>query len=119
MVQQGFDKKKTMKFKFKSAGINKVKDLGEELKTRKKVIEDIVANLPQPEIKDKKIKTPTKKVVYISKRGSKAIFDSIGLCAKIFDKDASTIKYRIEHPNVKSCLDFDWLKGGRLEYLNN
>ena len=73
----------------------------------------------QPEVKEKKGKTPAKKVVYISKHGSKAIFDSIGLCAKIFGKDTTTIKYRIEHPKVKSCLDFDWLEGGRLEYYND
>lgn len=108
-----------MKFKVKSAGSNKVKDLGEELKIRKKVIEDIVANTYQPAIKDDKIKSSAKKVVYISKRGSKAIFDSIKLCAKIFGKDPTTIKYRIEHPNVRASLDFDWLEGGRLEYLNN
>ena len=73
----------------------------------------------QPELKENKGKTSSKKVVYISKRGSKAIFDSIGLCAKIFGKDATTIKYRIEHPKAKGCLDFDWLEGGRLEYYNN
>lgn len=72
----------------------------------------------KPKVKNK-VKTPAKKVVYISKRGSKAIFDSIKLCAKIFGKDPTTIKYRIEHPNVRASLDFDWLEGGRLEYLNN
>ena len=75
--------------------------------------------IEQPEVKNKKVKASAKKVVYISKRGSKAIFDSIGLCAKIFGKDTTTIKYRIEHPKAKSCLDFDWLEGGRLEYYND
>ena len=91
-----------MKFKRKSVG-NKVE----------------FESIQQPEIKDKKVKTPAKKIVYIGKHGSKAIFDSIHLCAKIFGKDPTTIKYRIEHPNIKYNLDFDWLEGGRLEYLNN
>lgn len=71
-----------------------------------------------PEVKEKKVKTPPRKVVYISKRGSKAVFDSIALCAKIFGKDKNTIKYRIEHPKAKTTLDFDWLEGGHLEYVN-
>ena len=75
--------------------------------------------IEQPEVKKKKNKTSAKKVVYISKRGSKAIFDSIGLCAKIFGKDTTTIKYRLEHPKAKGCLDFDWLEGGHLEYYND
>lgn len=102
MVLQEFDKKKTMKFKRKSAG-NKVE----------------LESIQQPEIKENKVKTSAKKVVYISKRGSKAIFDSINLCSKIFGKDPSTVKYRIEHPNSKSAFHYDWLDGGRLEYLNN
>ena len=72
----------------------------------------------QPEVKEKKVKIPPRKVVYITKRGSKAVFDSIALCAKIFGKDKTTIKYRIEHPKVRATLDFDWLDGGRLEYIN-
>lgn len=78
----------------------------------------MITEAPKEEPKAKnKVKTPAKKVVYISKRGSKAIFDSIKLCAKIFGKNPTTIKYRIEHPNVRASLDFDWLEGGRLEYL--
>ena len=76
----------------------------------------------QPEIKEKKIKTPPRKVIYISKSGSKAIFDSIGLCAKIFRVDESTIRYKIEHPTSKrkaTRKGGDWLQGGRLEYFKN
>lgn len=95
----------------------KVIDLS-KLKTRQKVIQEVVSNIPQPDIKEKKVKSPAKKVVYISKSGSKAVFDSVHLCAKIFGKDPSTIKYRIEHPKVRASFDFDWLEGGRLEYIN-
>lgn len=94
-----------MKFKRKSVG-NKVE----------------FESIQQPEIKDKKVKNSAKKVVYISKNGSKAIFDSVHLCAKIFDVDISTIKYKIEHPIPKRKATLkggDWLKGGHLEYLNN
>ena len=107
-----------MKFKVKSTGTKRVIDLGKQLKTRQKVIQEVVSNIPQPDIKEKKVKSPTKKVVYISKSGSKAVFDSVHLCARIFGKDPSTIKYRIEHPKVRASLDFDWLEGGRLEYIN-
>ncbi len=107
-----------MKLKIKRAGGNEVITLGEELKTRKNVIEDIVANVPQPAIKENKVKPSTKKVVYTSKRGSQAIFDSIRLCAKIFGKDESTIRYKIEHPESKDRRN-SWLKGGKLEYYNN
>ena len=110
-----------MKLKFKSTGkkvqehnVGAIKMMSHSEATH--ILDNVIE---QPEVKDKKIKTPAKKVVYISKRGSKAIFDSIRLCAKIFGKDTSTIKYRIEHPNAKATLDFDWLEGGRLEYLNN
>lgn len=72
----------------------------------------------QLEVKEKKVKTPSRKVVYIAKHGGKATFDSVGLCAKIFGKDKTTIKYRIEHPNTK-ITGYDWLDGGHLEYINN
>ena len=110
-----------MKFKNKSAG-NKVQEhnVGAIKMMSHSEATHILDNvIEQPVSKDKKVKTPAKKVVYISKRGSKAIFDSIGLCAKIFGKDTTTIKYRIEHPNAKATLGFDWLEGGHLEYLNN
>ena len=110
-----------MKFKNKSAG-NKVQEhnVGAIKMMSHSEATHIIDNLiEQPVSKDKKVKTPAKKVDYISKRGSKAIFDSIRLCAKIFGKDTTTIKYRIQHPNAKAILDFDWLKGGSLEYLNN
>ena len=110
-----------LKLKLKIGTKNKP-NLGEQLQTRAKVIEETVKNIPsvvQPEVKEKKIKTPPRKVVYITKRGSKAVFDSIALCAKIFGKDKTTIKYRIEHPKAKAALDFDWLEGGRLEYIND
>ena len=110
-----------MKFKNKSAGnkvqehnVGNIKNFSHSEATH--IIDNIIE---QPVSKGKNVKTPAKKVVYISKRGSKAIFDSIRLCAKIFGKDPTTIKYRIEHPNAKASLDFDWLEGGRLEYLNN
>ncbi len=109
-----------MKFKFKPTG-NKVQEhnVGAVGMFSHSEATHIIDNIiEQPETKEKKVKTPAKKVVYISKRGSKAIFDSIKLCAKIFGKDVTTIKYRIEHPNSESRL-FDWLKGGRLEYYND
>lgn len=110
-----------MKLKFKSTG-NKVQEhnVGTIKMMSHSEATHILDNvIEQPEIKNDKDKTPGKKVVYISKRGSKAIFDSIGLCAKIFGKDKTTIKYRIEHPNVKTTSNLDWLEGGCLEYLNN
>ena len=102
-----------LKLKFKSTG---AKANNEHSYAKS---EPTIVPKEQPEVKEKKVKTPPRKVVYITKRGSKAVFDSIALCAKIFGKDRTTIKYRIEHPKVKSTLDFDWLEGGRLEYINN
>ena len=109
-----------MKFKFKPTG-NKVQEhnVGAIKMMSHSEATHILDNvIEQPETKEKKVKTPAKKVVYISKRGSKAIFDSVKLCANIFGKDTTTIKYRIEHPNAKYTF-FDWLKGGRLEYYND
>ena len=91
-----------MKLKLKSAGSKKF----------------IVANVPQPAIKENKIKPLANKVIYTSKRGSKAIFDSVRLCAMIFGKDESTIRYKIKHPSSKDRHN-SWLKGGKLEYYNN
>lgn len=102
-----------LKLKFKSTGAK----ANNERSYAKS--ETTIVPKEQPEVKEKKVKTPTRKVVYITKRGSKAVFDSIALCAKIFGKDKTTIKYRIEHPKTKSTLDFDWLEGGRLEYIND
>lgn len=101
-----------MEFKFKPI-CNKVQEHN---------VSQIANVIEQPEIKDKKVKTPAKKVVYISKNGSKAIFDSIHLCAKIFNVDICTIKYKIEHPIPKKKATLkgdDWLKGGCLEYYND
>lgn len=110
-----------LKIKVKSTG-NKVQEhnVGNIKNFSHSEATHIIDNLiEQPEVKEKKVKTPPRKVVYITKRGSKAVFDSIALCAKIFGKDKTTIKYRIEHPNAKATLDFDWLEGGRLEYIND
>lgn len=79
---------------------------------------DDISSVVQLEVKEKKIKSFSKKVVYINKSGSKAVFDSVHLCAKIFHKHPSTIRYRIEHPKVRASLGFDWLEGGKLEYIN-
>lgn len=111
-----------LKFKPTFGGTTHKDDLNKQLNTRHEVIEEAVNNMPsvvESKVKEKKIKSPAKKVVYISKSGSKAIFDSIHLCAKIFGKNPSTIKYRIEHPKVRATTtDFDWLEGGKLEYIN-
>jgi hypothetical protein len=113
-----------MKLKFKSTGkkvqehnVGAIKMFSHSEATH--ILDNVIE---QPVNKDKKVKTPAKKVVYISKNGSKAIFDSIHLCAKIFNVDVSTIKYKIEHPIPKRKATLkggDWLKGARLEYLNN
>ena len=108
------------KFKFKSTG-KKVQEhnVGQVMMVSHSEATHILDNvIEQPEVKESKVKTPAKKVVYISKSGSKAIFDSINLCAKIFGKDESTIRYKIEHPNSKDRHN-SWLKGGKLEYYNN
>lgn len=109
------------KFKFKSTD-KKVQEhnVGQVMMVSHSEATHILDNIiEQPEVKENKVRTPAKKVVYISKYGSKAIFDSINLCAKIFGKDTTTIRYRIEHPKIKASADYDWLEGGRLEYYNN
>ena len=111
-----------MKLKLKTSVVKNKNDLHTQLEKRREVIEEAVNNMKpaipvQIEVK-KKDKVPPKKVVYTSKRGSKAIFDSVRLCATIFGKDESTIRYKIEHPNSKDRHN-SWLKGGKLEYYNN
>lgn len=104
--------------------MSKLKPFGLKLKSKERTYsksEPSIVPEEQPTNKEKKTIPPTKKVVYISKRGSKAIFDSVHLCAQIFGVDESTIRYKINNPVPKkknTSKGGDWLKGGRLEYVN-
>lgn len=75
---------------------------------------------------DKKVEKQSpyqgKRVVYTSKKGQRAIFDSLGLCASMLNTSPNRVKYRIEHPILKNKSNRksdDWLKGGKIEYYNN
>ena len=70
------------------------------------------------EIKDKQFRTPGKRVVYTSKGGKRAIFDSINIAALIFGVDASSVRARLNGPTLRRRKD-DWLKGGKIEYIND
>lgn len=111
-----------VKFKFKPIGVKNTNDkLIENLKKRSKVIEEVVNNtsfVVQPEVKEKKIATPAKKLIYTSKGGSKAIFDSINLVALVFGVDPSSVRNMVGRTKVRKRKD-DWLKGGSIEYFNN
>lgn len=70
------------------------------------------------EVKDKQFRTSGKRVVYTSKGGKRAIFDSINLAALIFGVDASSVRARLNGPTLRRRKD-DWLKGGKIEYVND
>lgn len=109
-----------IKLKLKPTGVKNTNDnLKEDLKKRSKVIEEVVNNTPsvvQPEVKEKKIATQAKKLVYTSKGGMTAIFDSIKLAAMIFGVHPASVKNFIGKTRTRKRAD-DWLKGGRIDYV--
>ena len=72
----------------------------------------------QPEVKEKKIANPAKKVVYIAKSGKCATFDSMNLVALVFGVDSTSVRARLNKPTIRRRKD-DWLKGGKIEYIND
>lgn len=68
------------------------------------------------EVKQKKIATPAKKLVYTSKGGKTALFDSIKLAALIFGVDPSSVRNFIGKTRIRKSSN-DWLKGGRIDYV--
>ena len=111
------------KFKLKpSTTKQKKEEFRKRMESDRRVILETVKEIQTiPVVEEKKeSKIAPVKVVYISKGGSRAIFDSIRLCASIFGVDASTIKHNINHPVRKTLYSKhgDWLKGGHFEYLD-
>lgn len=87
-----------------------IKRVGEQL---------MITETPKEEQKaNNKLKTPAKKIVYTSKGGSKAIFDSINLIALVFGVNSASVRNMIGRIRVRKRKD-DWLKGGSIEYFNN
>lgn len=113
-----------MKFKSKSAGkklqehnVGAVKMFSHSEATH--ILDGMVERYSeQPEVKEKKIVTPAKKVIYIAKNGKRATFDSMKLVALVFGVNLSSVRARLNKPTIRRRKD-DWLKGGRLEYINN